>query len=274
MAVIPVDKRLLIEQLIEDRMVGQDMRPYLGISSIGHPCLRHLWYNFRLCAIEQINARKARLFSRGHREEPIIVADLARVGVLCHSDQKGCVTGHGHIRGHIDGILERVPDAPKTPHLGEYKTANAKNFKDMVAKGLKASKPIYYAQTQCYMSLLDLTRTLFIMACKDDDSRYYERIRLDKSDADYYLERGLAVISSEVPLDKMPGASATWFECKWCKHYLICHFDGSINKSCRTCQSCDICDEGKWECTKHKIHLTFEQQLHGCDKYKLLECLK
>ena len=134
MAKLPTDTRLKVEQQIEDEWVIQEPRPYLGISGIGAKCARALWYGFRLCSQQKISQRMHRLYQRGHREEPIIQASLRKIGIYHHSAQKEVIDGNGHIKGHIDDILENIPDAPKTQHLGEYKKHNDKSFKDLKNK--------------------------------------------------------------------------------------------------------------------------------------------
>jgi len=274
MAKLPIDQRLQIEQAIEDEFVEQDFRPYLGISSIGDSCPRKLWYGFRLCGKERITARQNRLFSRGHREEFIIQSDLKKAGVICHVDPKNqpeVMCGNGHIKGHPDDILTRIPDAPKTPHLGEYKTHNDKSFKDLKKKGLISSKPVHYAQMIVYMHLLKLKRGLYVAVNKNDDERYYERISENPDKANELIQKGESIISTENPPQKI--GNSTWFECKWCKYYLICHFGEEPLKNCRTCRFCDIYDEGKWKCSGYKIWLSFGQQKIGCHRHKFLKSL-
>lgn len=273
MAKLPIDTRLKTEQMIEDKMVVQDLRPYLGMSSIADPCPRKLWYGFRLCKTDKtISARVNRLFQRGHNEEPIIQIDLRSIGIKHHSDQLEVVDGNGHIGGHIDDILEGVPDATKTPHLGEYKTHNDKSFKDLLKKGMRKSKPVHAGQMDCYMYKLKLKRGLYIAVNKNDDTRYYERIAVDKENAKALISRGIDIISSEIPPQK-PFAS-TWYACKWCDYYQVCHFGEPVSINCRTCDFCDILDEGKWSCSVYDVEINFERQKLGCGKHKLMEVLK
>jgi hypothetical protein len=272
MAKLPQDMRLEVEKQIEDGQIEQGFRPYLGMSSIGASCARQLWYGFRLCTHKSIQPRVSRLFQRGHKEEPIIQADLRSIGIIHHSDQLEVVDCHGHCKGHIDDILEKIPDAPKTPHLGEYKTHNDKSFKDLAKKGMRLSKPVHYAQMICYMYKLKLKRGLYIAVNKNDDSRYYERIAEDTDKAESLLRRADDIIGTELPPERI--GNSTWYECKWCDYYMICHFGEESLKNCRTCKFCDIHDEGKWKCTGHKIWLSFEQQQLGCHRHKYLEGLR
>lgn len=272
MTQIPADTRLKVEQEMEDGLIFSDPRPYLGMSAIGAKCARQLWYSFRFCSNEGITKRLNRLFARGHREEPIIVADLRLIGVEHHSDQKEMIDGHGHIKGHCDGILENVPDAPKTPHLSEFKTANDKKFKEMKKKGLKEANPVYYAQMITYMRQLGLKRGLFIMVNKNDDSRYYERVYEDKGKADELMVRAIDVISTENPPARI-NQSSTWFECKWCDHHSVCHMGIAPNVTCRSCESCDIENDGKWSCSKLGWELEYKMQMSACKMYELLSTL-
>jgi len=273
MAEMPIDTRLKVEQIIEDGLIVQKPRPYLGMSTLAD-CARKQWYGFRFCSELQISPRLNRLFGRGHNEEPIIQNDLRKAGIICLVDpnnQPEFVDGNGHMKGHPDDKLLNIPDAPKTPHLGEYKTHNDKSFKHMNKNGLRKSKPIHYGQMQVYMRKWELTRGLYIAVNKNDDSRYYERVVLDKAYADILLNKGRDIISSEIPPQRMNN-NPDYYECKWCLHYEICHHGKLPLKNCRTCHYCDICDEGKWECSGHKIELSFQQQQIGCKRHKYMRC--
>lgn len=273
MVAIPesVDTRLKVEIAIEDKKVKPEIRSYLGISGIGKKCARMLWYEFRICSIEEITPKQQRLFSRGHKEEPIIIADLESVGVLMTSNQQTYIAGSGHIKGHSDGTAINIPDAPKTEHLAEFKTASDKNFKKLRKEGLQKFSPAYYGQIVVYMHLGKLKRTLYIVVNKNTDERLYMRFEADPEHAKYLLSRGVDIISTEVPPEKI--GNSTWFECKWCKHQDVCHFGAEVYKTCRTCTHCDIHDEGVWKCSKYNIELAFEQQLKPCKKYSLLNTL-
>ena len=268
MAKLTFDSKLKIEQKIENRLFPAERRPYFGISGVGNKCPRALWYSFRWVSLIQHTARQHRLFQRGHREEPIVIADLEAAGCTVHSTQKEVVTGHGHVKGHNDGIVENLPDAPKTPHLLEIKTANDKNFAKMKKEGIPEG---YLAQAQCYMKLLKLKRALFVVVNKNNDERYYERVNYSAKKANQLLKRAYDIISTEVPPAKIGGSS--WYECKWCDHYDTCHFNEEPQMNCRTCQNCDIYDEGQWGCSVFDCSLTYQEQLYGCEIWTKLETL-
>jgi len=275
MAQLPIDTRLIIEKDIEDGLIEQGFRPYLGMSYLATKCSRQLWYGFRLCAKKKVSPRINRLFGRGHNEEPIIQNDFRKAGVLCLVDpnnQPEFVHGNGHIKGHPDDRLRNLPDAPKTDHLGEYKTHNDKSFKDVKKRGLRLSKPVHAGQMDVYMYKWKLTRGLYVAVNKNDDARYYERISLDKENAIDLLSKGVDIISTEIPPTKI--GDSRWFECKWCDYYEICHFGEEPLKNCRTCHFCDICDDGIWVCSNYEIELSFGQQQIGCSEHKFMVGLK
>ncbi len=112
-------------------------RPYLGGSQIGESCERRLWYSFRWVFPEEFEGRILRLFETGHREEARVIAELRAIGceVLTEDPKTGKQYRYSHLGGHfsggLDGVIKGLPDAPKTWHLGEIKTHNARSYKDL-----------------------------------------------------------------------------------------------------------------------------------------------
>jgi hypothetical protein len=231
-----------------------------------------LWYAFRWCFEEEISERQSRLFGRGHREEAVIVEALEKVGIRFCGDQDEIVFAHGHCKGHRDGEVVGVLEAPKTPHLAEFKTMNDRNFKEVCKLGVAASKPGYYAQCQLYMKFFKLTRTLFVAVNKNDDSMYIERLKYDKESADRLTRKAEDINLSELPPSKR--FDPTWYECKWCSANKICHSGEAVLRNCRTCQFIDIYPGGEWKCQKYgDLHLATDQQRLGCELYEKLEGL-
>jgi len=258
------------KRLLDEPMHAQEHRPYLGASLLGHSCERYLWYSFRWCYSAEFSSRLIRLFNRGHREEPEIIKELEKIGIKCYGDQTEFVAGYGHIRGHCDGMADNVPEAPKTTHLLEFKTMNDKSFKDLKKKGLKLSKPVYWAQVQLYMHGLELTRCLHINVNKNDDDLYIERIKYDKDEALNLLRKGQDILFSEFPPRKK--FNSTWYECKWCSANGICHGNNPVDQTCRTCQYADIVQDGKWECSlADGEEISVERQRKSCTEYKQIE---
>ena len=91
--------------------------------------------------------RILRLFRRGHQEEPNIIADLKAIGIEVRDLQNQDRVDFGsHVSGSIDAIIDGgVPEAPKKPHIGEFKTHSLKSFNKLNAEGVQKAKPEHYA---------------------------------------------------------------------------------------------------------------------------------
>lgn len=243
-------------------------RSYLGMSEIGSPCTRYLWYSFRWAFKAEFPARMIRLFSRGHDEEPKVIRELEKVGIVVHSMQQEFIDGWGHIRGHCDGMCDNVIEAPQTRHLLEIKTMNDKYFKAICKQGLKASNQKYYGQCQVGMRGYELTRTLFISVNKNDDSYYIERIKHDEDYSDNLITMGKGIILSEVPPTKV--FKPTWYLCKFCDARFTCHFKARMVVSCRTCTNVEIGKNASWSCGLDERLLTTKDQLVACSSYNAI----
>ena len=253
---------------INKGVIEEPHRPYLGMSILGHNCERYLWYTFRWCYTSSYDPRIMRLFKRGDREEPEIIETLKSVGVHVFDEQQEVISIHGHSKGHIDGKCIGVIEAPKTVHLAEFKTMSDKYFKEVKKKGVKASKPVYYAQMQCYMKHTNLTRALFVAVNKNDDDMYIERVYYDEGFANDIMRRGEQIILSEMPPKKK--FEPTWYECKWCDAKAICHGTNSWDENCRTCKHVDLLPDGEWSCNRFGFTLATGQQRIGCKKYETI----
>lgn len=257
-------------------------REYLSMSSIGDDCLRKLFFDFRWASVNYISPQTERIFERGDIEEKRIITDLKKVGMEVYridnnehipltgeigEKQEELIDNWGHEKGHPDGRVIGVIEAPKTEHTLEMKTMNDTRWKNFVKSGVKISDPKYFAQIQRYMRKMKTTRTLFIATNKNNEQREYERIELDISFADDLKKKAMDIILSIDPPVKQ--FSRSWFECKFCKHFGVCHDGDAPVKSCRSCQYSDLAKEGKWICTyKEDKELNFEEQKIGCYAYK------
>lgn len=282
MVLIP-EKENTTENAIESAETLQINRPYLGMSGIGNECIRALWMSFRWCTEEILSARTKRIFERGDIEEARIIKDLKSAGLEVYrwegdekielfgtpkEKQQEIIGFAGHVKGHTDGELLNVIEAPKTPHLLECKTMADKYFQQLKKSGVKKSNPVYYSQAQRYMGGCKLTRALFIATNKNDESRHYERIKFDKLHCENLIEKERNIVLSEfIPKKQF---KQTWYLCRFCKHRYGCHHDAPILKSCRTCKFVDLDNGGVWSCGEQNDNeLSVEDQRKGCKVYKL-----
>jgi len=202
-------------------------RKYLGGSEIGHVCIRYLWLKYHGYFRENFKGRILRLFNRGHREEDVFISELRKLGVDVVGEQYEVTACNGKFKGHIDGVGLNIPNQTK-PHLLEFKTMNTSNFKDLQKKGVKASKPQYYAQMQVYMYLCKLDRAFFIAVNKNNDEIYTTRVKLKKREAKDLLERANMIINSSIAPEKICN-KPTYYICVMCSAFDVCHdFDDSI----------------------------------------------
>lgn len=254
-------------------------RRYLGGSIIGKSCARQLWYDFRWVHFEEFDGRLLRLFETGHLEEHRFVQNMKDAGITIYEvDER---TGHqfgvsyhgGHFRGHADGVALGIKEAPKTWHLCEFKTHSDKSFKQLISKGMQKSKPMHYAQMQVYMLGLGLDRGFYLAKNKNDDELYCERIKLNKEEAQGYIDRAERIIFANEPPMKI-SERPDWFECKFCSYSDYCHGSPTVlpdplpNVNCRTCIHSTPTKDGEWLCERHNEVIGSSRQAIGCGDHR------
>lgn len=243
-------------------------RPHMGASLLGTKCDRWLWLSFRLAVIEQFKGRTLRLFRRGQNEEDVVVSDLRAVGFDVSRRQDRVEFG-AHVGGSIDGVVTGVPEAPDKPHVLEIKTHNAKSFDDLEKNGVAKSKTQHFVQMQVYMEGLGIDRAFYVAICKDNDKIYTERVRLDKTVAKKYIDRGKRLALD----DRLPPPISTdpsWYECKMCAGHDFCHKSKMTKEvNCRTCTNSTAREDSTWYCEEYNQALTFNEQMTGCSAHIL-----
>lgn len=256
---------------------GSGFRPHLGASLIGKDCERALWFDFRWTTRRQHPGRLLRLFETGQLEEARLVRNLRSTGatVLEVDPETGRqirVEAHGgHFGGSLDGIALGLLEAPKTWHVLEFKTHSAKSFKELVAKGVRESKPQHFAQMQIYLHLTGLTRAMYLAVCKDTDELHVERIEHDPRVAQGLLDKAQRVIQASLPPDRISNDPA-WYLCRWCEHAQVCHGQTAAEINCRTClHSAPV--EGGWHCIAHQRPISESEQRTACAQHLYLPAL-
>lgn len=265
-------------------------RTYLGMSGTGHKCMRALQYSLRWASKqEELTFRTLRIFERGDIEEARVIRDLKKINIECYAiidGEKVEITGDidekqeeiigfaGHVKGHTDGRCINVPEAPKTEHRLEIKTAKASKWKAFKANGCKATNIVYYSQTQNYMGESGLTRCLFIVVNKDTEEWHVERIEFDK---DYYEDlkrKEMMVVTTEKLFDKLIGFDIK-MNCTWCGHKDVCKNEVPPEINCRTCSNAEVHNDGKWKCAhdNDKKFLSKIEQIAACPMYEVSKWL-
>ena len=257
---------------------GNGFRPHLGASLIGHPCRRYLWLMFRWARAASFSGRMLRLFQRGQLEEQVFVSDLRAAGVEvwevdpATGQQFRVESFGGHFSGSLDGVALGLLEAPATAHLLEFKTHNTKSFATLVKNGVQKAKPQHYAQMQTYMGRMGLTRAYYMAVNKDTDEIYAERIRFDRAAFDAIMDKAEAVIFAPEPLERISN-DPSWYQCKTCDMYEICHGQDVPAVNCRTCAHATPQRDGTWLCERHNKILSTEDQQHACQAHRFIPAL-
>lgn len=261
---------------------SEPQRGYLGASIIGAECERYLWYYFRGACRAEFDGRMYRLFETGDLEEIRFVKELRAIGCEVHDkDENGeqfkvSALG-GHFSGHMDGCALGILEAPKTWHVLEFKTHNAKSFAKLTKEGVKSSKPQHYSQMMMYMHLTRMKRALYLAKNKDTDDLYSERVRYNKDEAAALMDRAERVITSSQPPERI-SSRRDYFICKWCDAQDVCWgsaksvlpvTDLSCRQCCHATQKMDS-NNGRWECEKHGRSLSCSDQQVTCVDYLVL----
>ncbi|MGH6914491.1 MAG: hypothetical protein ACREH3_12390 [Geminicoccales bacterium] len=155
----------LIDAALEEAARAKPRRDYLGGSRIGEPCARRLAYEVTLTPVDdgkEFDGRLLRIFDAGHQFEDLTIRWLQAAGFDLRvrgrdGRQYAFSVAGGKMRGHIDGVIVGGPDVGITwPALFEHKALNQSSWTDLVKRGLRQSKPIYFAQCQLYMAYMEL----------------------------------------------------------------------------------------------------------------------
>lgn len=252
----------------------EPLRCYLGISGLGVPCERRVWFNFRWFDEEELEPRVKRLLDRGRREETQVVRNLKAIGckVVSTGAKQQMVSLNGWVKGHVDGIIESgLPESRNNRHILEIKTSNDKAFKELQKDGVQKAKPQHYAQMQLYMLGTGISRAMYIVVNKNDDAIYTERVKLDSDFAQMMASKGLEIAVSH---DAPPGISdsPTWYQCKMCPFWAVCFAHKEPKRTCRSCEHCGFDVNGYSWCHKNGCtRLSNKKQQEACEGYEVIK---
>lgn len=254
--VTPATVKAIYDNYIAKRK--NEHRPHLGGSQIGNECDRALWYQFRWAWSPEFEGRQLRLFETGDREEERIVSNLRAVGVTVWDrdpetgKQIRFTACDGHFALSLDGVGEGFAESGK-PHTLEFKTMNEKNFAAMKAKGVKETKPVYWAQCQIGMHLAEIDRCVFLAVNKNTDELYMERIKYDAAEGMMLMAKAERIVFAATPPARL-SEDPSFFKCRFCPYKPVCHGCKIPEVSCRTCAHAtpERGGNGLWSCAKER----------------------
>ena len=274
-----------MDDALEKRQNYDKRRPYLGMSALGDPCQRKLWYGFRWAMRLHFSAHTLKLFNDGHRDEDV-TANLLRhipgVTLVTVDPDTGRQIGYedfgGHLKGHADGVIMGLLNATQTPHIWEHKcSAKQKDLlKQIITLGeknaLKKWNYTYYAQHILYMHYEKLKRGY--LTCSNPGGRGHIGLRTDADPKEVENLRAKAerIIFNEEAPDRI-SKDPTYYICKWCDFSDICHGDQAADRNCRTCMHVTPTQEGTWRCDKSPEpsdhwDISYETQETGCMRHR------
>lgn len=259
-----------INYLLNEETTEELPRPYMGLSQIGDSCHRALQYHHYWGYKITLSNRVKRLFNVGHRQEQIIIDELAKIGIFITDQQEEMVGTAGHWKGHCDGIAIAEIDIEKK-FLVEFKTHNQKNFDLVKKKGVRDFSSKHYGQCTAYMGYLGLPYCLYVAYNKNTSELWTEIIMFSDIDFQELKRKEMEVIASDSLLPRIGNGSPAWFECKFCDARKVCFGKEKPPVTCRTCSAVDILPDGIWFCTFHNMQLNKEQQAEACEQYCLAD---
>ena len=255
-------------------------RAYLGMSAIGNPCERALWYGFRWAATITFDAPTLKRFEDGHASEAVAIARLKAVpGVELHEvaedgSQFGFKDFGGHFSGHMDGVAIGLVQAPKTWHVVEIKASekwtdlNKARKKVGEKHALAEWNATYYAQAVLYMDYAGIDRHYLV--CVSPGARHWTAVRTnaDPAFAQMLRDKAERIIFSDQAPNRIGGPDS--FGCKWCDWHGLCHEGGQAERNCRTCLHVSAERDGEWRCTHLGHTLSRSDQEAGCGEHRFL----
>jgi len=258
----------------------QSERPYLGMSSIGHPCVRKPWLDFRFASPQIFKAATLRKFEDGHYCEDLQAKRLRMVQgvkVDCFNakgEQHGFKDLGGHLRGHMDGAVYGILEAPKTWHVWEHKATDDKKknaLEKLISEDEKSAfekwDHTYFVQAQMYMHYSGMTRHYLTVSSAGGRTAISCRTNYQPEVAEKYIALATSIIATDGDMPAKVSESADYFVCKYmCNHSDICHENNVANISCRTCAHSETSTEGDalWLCRYHNTGLSIGKQKLGC----------
>lgn len=262
------------------RNSSNEQRRHLGASIIGKKCLRAAYYSFRWFTFPTFEGRMLRLFQRGQDEEARLIEVLAIGGVVVQpvnpaTGAQWRFSGYkGHYGGSLDGIatglvgLEAYGVTPASRLLTEFKTHGDKSFKSLIATGTVAkAKPEHYTQMQIYIQEFQLDAGLYCAVNKNDDNLWIELVAKNPAQAIIAERMAESVVDARQPPPRLPYASPSNFDCRFCDQRPVCLMGAIPLKNCRTCISSVAIDGGNWYCERWQKQIPRDAEEHGCDAW-------
>lgn len=222
-----------VDAALVARNQRQQPRDYLGGSRVGEECARKLVFEIAHAPKDpdrDFDGRILRIFDAGHQFEALTIRWLRAAGFDLRDrgadgEQFGFVAAGGRLRGHADGVIVAGPDVGITwPALFEHKALGAKSWNDLVKRGLRQSKAVYFAQVQLYMAYFNLEVALLTALNRDSLALHHEVVPFEPGTAQRLSDRAVDIIRAAEAGELPPriAANADFFVCRFCPYQRRC----------------------------------------------------
>lgn len=260
-------------------------RPYLGMSGLGQSCAKKTWFDFRWATPKRMKASSIKAIQDGFAGEDVMAKRLRLVSGVSlltanpnTGEQFGFVSEDGHVKGHMDGAIIGILEAPKTWHVWEHKQVNETKFnklQNLVSElgekeALQKWDETYYGQAQCYMGFSGMHRHFLTVASPGGRAFISVRTEFKKEKFDFLMDKANRIVNAATPPDGI-SADPTYYECKWCDHKELCHGSAAPVPTCRSCAHSTPVAGGEWECHYYAAVIpTVEAQKAGCEQHRII----
>lgn len=211
-------------------------RNYLGASIIGKECVRQIWYDYNSTVAAVFDANSLWNFEDGYRVEDLTAERLRLVdGVeLWTHDENGQQFGFsaldGKFKGHCDGVIRGLVQAPKALHVWENKSCGQKSFDNFISCRVKFGEKLalknwnvcYFAQAQIYMHYLNIDRHYLTVALSGGRDYATCRTEYDPEAAQFYIDRADKILKSREPPPRINN-KPDFYLCRFCSFANVCH---------------------------------------------------
>lgn len=231
-----IDPTLEAMRTSAEKNQRKESRNYVGASGIGKECARQIWYNYKGFSSKPIPSSGLFNIEDGYRTEELTANRLKMVDgieLVTHrknGEQFGFSDLNNKFKGHCDGFIRGLIQAPKTEHVWECKSSGHKAFSAFKKakekfgdkNALKEWNYTYYVQAQLYMHYFGMSRHYTTVALSGGRDYLSCRTEYKESIALKYIERAKGIINAVEP-PKRIREEPDYYICKMCNFKEICH---------------------------------------------------
>lgn len=217
----------LINQAVRDNTDAP--RNYIGASSIGHSCLRKIWYQYK--GFESSPGPRTQItFDIGKSLERLIFNYL-KISSL-RDDTQMSISGPSSMNNFLNVECEQLKEF--NGHLDalliyqnwsvilEIKTAKDSSFNRFKNHGLRKWNEQYYAQLQAYMGMSGIHKAVLLALNKDNSELHEEWVQYDSFYYQDLVSKAQYIEQQEEAPDRI-NKSPLFITCKMCQFKELCH---------------------------------------------------